>query len=163
MYSIITFVFLLYNLLFLFLSYYCYKIHKYVKVLNNRITNYNAMMSLLVNNDGFKEICGEGNGSGRGGGDGSGHGGGDGSGRGRGDGSGRGGDDGRGGGDGSGRGEDGRRGDNYRSMLISIINNANIDDNEFKVLIELYVQVIKSCKSIYAKFINIYTKKIEDM
>lgn len=134
MYSIITFVFLLYNLLFLFLSYYCYKIHKYVKVLNNRITNYNAMMSLLVNNDSIKEICSDDNVRGCGGGGCSG-----------------------------GCGGGGGGSNNYRSMLISIINNANIDDNEFKVLIELYVQVIKSCKSIYAKFINIYTKKIEDM
>jgi hypothetical protein len=165
MYSIITIVFLLYNLLFLFLSYYCYKIHKYVTVLNNRITNYNAM-SLLVNNvdlKGQREACGGrdgcGDSGGRDGRDGCGSCGSCGGGRdGRGDSGGR-----DGGGCGSCGSCGGGRGNNYKSMLISIINNANIDDNEFKVLIELYIQVIKSCKSIYAKFINIYTKKIEDM
>lgn len=131
MINIVLIVFLLYNLLFLLLSYYCYKTYKYVKYLDKCIKalHYQPFQSSLIMNS-KSEGYGDGKSEGCG--------------------------------DGKSEGCGGNECDGYESnrkwikeILESIIDDIN-EDKDYKELIIIYMQIIKTCKSIYNKFANMH-------
>jgi hypothetical protein len=98
--NIILIVFLLYNLLLLPLSYYCYKYVKYLdrcitNISNGNCVNVSSVNESSVNGSSVNGNCVNGSGV-----------------------------------------------------------NGNVISNDYKELINLYIQVIRTCKSIYEKCIN---------
>lgn len=97
--NIILIVFLLYNLLLLPLSYYCYKYVKYLDKCITNISNGNCINGNCVNGSSVNENSVNGSG-------------------------------------------------------VNEATNRSVISNDYKELINLYIQVIRTCKSIYEKCIN---------
>jgi hypothetical protein len=108
--NIILIVFLLYNLLLLPLSYYCYKYVKYLdrcitNISNGNCVNVSSVNESSVNGSSVNGNCVNGSGV------------------------------------------------NGNCVNGSGVNG-NVISNDYKELINLYIQVIRTCKSIYEKCIN---------
>lgn len=139
MYYIVAITFLLYNLLFLMLTYSYYKMYKYITILEKRINcmkDNNSTRTIYIKEDKTEDTstfggvtiplvdigtstdsgcCTEGTF----------------------------------GTEGSCKG--------YKIMLITMINNCNDDD--INTLINLYIQIISMIKNIYTKFSELYMQK----
>jgi hypothetical protein len=144
MYYIVAITFLLYNLLFLMLTYSYYKMYKYITILEKRINcmkDNNSTRTIYIKEDKAEGTipladigtstdsgCGtEGTFS----------------------------TEGSCCTEGTFDTEGGCRG--YKIMLITMINNCNDDD--INTLINLYIQIISMIKNIYTKFSELYMQK----
>jgi hypothetical protein len=118
--NIILIVFLLYNLLLLPLSYYCYKYVKYLdrcitNISNGNCVNVSSVNESSVNGSSVNGNCVNGSGV-----------------------------------NGNCVNGSGVNGNCVNGSGV----NGNVISNDYKELINLYIQVIRTCKSIYEKCIN---------